>query len=158
MDASRIATVLCLMLPATALGGCLGGERPRISTLYPDPTSQAPAVSGQTPLVTGSATRVESYQFYGVPGTTFEYREIPTQPAYPYTYGYGGYAYQRGRVYDPRLQPGQQRYTYLGDQVRCDNVDRSCGRWSGRRAMYVPDVKATRQVYGGSTVGPLTRY
>ena len=76
--------MLCLMLPATALLGCLGGERPRISTLYPEPASQAPVVSGQTPLITGSGTRVETYEFYGAPGTTFQYRETPTQPPNSY--------------------------------------------------------------------------
>lgn len=157
MDASRLSTVLCLMLPATALLGCLGGERPRISTLYPDPASQAPVVSGSTPLVTGSGTRVESYQFYGAPGTTFQYREIPTQPPYAYPYGYGGYPDSRGHVYERRLQPGQPRYTYLGNEVRCDNLDRSCARWSGRRGTFLPDFDATRQLYGVPSIGPHSR-
>jgi hypothetical protein len=99
-------------------------------------------------MVSGSGTRVESYEFYGTPGTTFYYGQTPTQPPHPYGYGYGTYPYPRHGVYERRLGPGQRRYTYLSDEVRCDNVDRSCGRWSSKRGTFVPDDAATRQVYG----------
>lgn len=153
MGANRYLTVPCLVLTAVALSGCLAGERPPITTLYPDPTSQAPIISGQVPLVAGSGTRVERYEFYGAPGTTFRYGEIPTQPAYPYPYGYGRYPDPRGPVYDRRLPPGPPRYTYLGSEIRCDNLDRSCARWSGRQGVFVPDYAATRQVYGDTVLG-----
>jgi hypothetical protein len=145
LDGPRVA--LSLVIATAALHGCLAGERPPISTLYPDPTSQAPAVSSQAPLVSGSGTRVESYQFYGPPGTTFFYGETPAQPPSPYSYGYG-----------PYLKPGQPRYVYPGDEVRCDNLDRSCMRWSDRRGRYVPDDKATRKLYGDGDPSSYYRY
>jgi hypothetical protein len=139
------------------LSGCLAGERPPITTLYPDPTFQVPAVSGQAPPVSGSGTRVETYEFYGTPGTTFYYGEMPTRPPSTYLYGYGQYP-DPGNVYGQRLKPGQPRYVYPGDEVRCDNLERSCERWSDRRGRYVLDDKATRKLYGGGEAGPYYRY
>jgi hypothetical protein len=156
MSMYRLRAVLSLAVTTAALAGCLAGERPPITTLYPDPTSQVPAVSGQAPLASGSATRVESYEFYGPPGTTFYYGEIPAQPLSPYPYGYG--PYPDPRVYERRLTPGEPRYVYPGDEVRCDNLERSCARWSGRRRHYVPDEKATRKLYGDNAAIPSYRY
>ena len=158
MSLDGLRAVLSLVVATAALPGCLAGERPPISTLYPDPTSQAPAVSGQAPLVSGSGTRVESYQFYGTPGTTFFYGETPAQPPSPYSYGYGPYPDPRDRVYERLPKPGQPRYVYPGDEVRCDNLDRSCMRWSDRRGRYVPDDKATRKLYGDSDASSYYRY
>jgi hypothetical protein len=158
MSMNRLRAVLSLAVVTAALPGCLAGERPPITTLYPDPTSQVPAVSGQAPLVSGSGTRVESYEFYGTPGTTFYYGEIPTQPPSPYPYGHGPYPDPRDRIYERRLKPGQPRYVYPGDEVRCDNLERSCLRWSNRRGRYEPDDKATRKLYGDSYAGPYYRY
>ena len=58
-------------LDGDGAAGCLAG-RPPITTL---PRSDFPGArgSGQVPLVTGSGTRVERYEFYGAPGTTFRY-------------------------------------------------------------------------------------
>ena len=97
---------------------------------------------------------MESYEFFGVPGTTFRYGEIPTQPAYPYSYGYGPYMDPQGRVYQGRSMPGQPRYTYFGEEVRCDDLDRSCARWSSKRGAFVPDLAATQQLYGGIIPSP----
>ena len=155
---SRRGALLLLALATVAMSGCLAGERPPITTIYPDPTSQAPVVSGQAPLVSGSGTRVESYEFYGTPGTTFYYGEIPTQPPSPYPYGYGPYPDPPDRVYERRLKRGQPRYVYPGDEIRCDNLARSCVRWSGRRGLYVSDDKATRKLYGDSDAIPRYRY
>jgi hypothetical protein len=158
MSMNRLCVVLSLAAATAALSGCLAGERPPITTLYPDPTSQVPAVSGQAPLVSGSGTRVESYEFYGTPGTTFYYGEMPAQPPSPYPYGYSPYRDPRDRIYQPRLNPGQPRYVYPGDEVRCDNLERSCVRWSNRRSRFESDDKATRKLYGDSYAGPYYRY
>ena len=155
---SRRGALLLLALATVAMSGCLAGERPPISTIYPDPTSQVPAVSGQAPLVSGSGTRVESYEFYGTPGTTFYYGEIPTQPPSPYPYGYGAYTDPRDRVYVQPLKPGQSRYVYPSGEIRCDNLERSCMRWSGRQGRYVLDDNATRKLYGDRAAGPYYRY
>ena len=53
----------------------------------------------------------------------------------PLPYGYGGYPDPRGPVYDRGCRRVQSRYTYLGNDVRCDNLDRSCARWSGRQSV-----------------------
>jgi hypothetical protein len=153
MSMSRLRAVLSPAVATAALLGC-AGERPPITSLYPDPTSQVPAISGQAPLVSGSGTRVETYEFYGAPGTTFYYGETPTQPTPPYPYGYGAYPDPRYPVYEPRLRSGQPRYVYPGGEIRCDNLERSCMRWSGRRGLYVPDGKETRQFYGDRDVRP----
>jgi hypothetical protein len=158
MSVDRLRAVFSLAVAMATLSGCLAGERPPITTLYPDPTSQVPAVTGQAPLVSGSGTRVETYEFYGTPGTTFYYGEIPTQPPSTYPYGYGPYPHPGERMYEQGLKPGQPRYVYPGDEVRCDNLERSCVRWSDRRGRYVLDDKATRTLYGGRDAGPYYRY
>jgi hypothetical protein len=60
-------------------------------------------------------------------------------------------------VYDRRLPPGQPRYTYPGNDLRCDNLDRSCARWSGRQGVFVPDYATTRQLYGNTIFEPRHR-
>jgi hypothetical protein len=56
------------------------------------------------------------------------------------------------------LKPGQSRYAYPSDEIRCDNLERSCMRWSGRQGRYVLDDNATRKLYGDRAAGPYYRY
>jgi hypothetical protein len=56
------------------------------------------------------------------------------------------------------LNPGQPRDVYPSGEIRCDNLERSCMRWSGRQGRYVLDDNATRKLYGDRAAGPYYRY
>lgn len=131
-----------------ALAGCLEGERPRISEMYPAPALQVPTVTTKT---TETTTQV-----YTAPGTTFYYEEN----TYPQIQDYREPYWDRGhyRRYPPHKKAGTGRYYYPQAEVRCDNAVGACLRWSGRQGRYIPDAQATQKVYGTRQTRPIRRY
>jgi hypothetical protein len=156
----KLPIMFCLTLATASQPGCLAGERPPLSELYPEPAAQVPSV-------TGSATEVEQrYEVQTTPGATVYYGQAyPDRPYYyprspypypggPYYYPYQPYSYERAR----RLPPGTARWAYPSDEVRCDNLERACLRWSGRQGIFVPDQSTTRQYFGDRAARHLNRY
>lgn len=81
---------------------------------------------------------------------------LPPYPPGPYPYApyygvydgcaYGWPCYGSAAAAPTRLTPGEKRYYIPSDNVRCDNLRRTCAQVS--KGQYVYDPKATRQVYG----------
>lgn len=155
-------------LPATsggaaAAGGsdvAAGGDGASGGDASAGSASAPPEMLGPAPnavVSSESVTVVESmpgaYRDVPLPGGRVIYGNRPYLydpygSGYPYGYGYGRRYPPRAGDAPPRLRPGQPRYSYPSDEVRCDNAVQGCYRWSGRQGAYVPDNDATAQEYG----------
>jgi hypothetical protein len=147
-----------LALFAVLLGGCLQGERPRIADLYGDPVASTPALSGMA-LSGVSVQQETSWQSFGLPGTIYldapvfggrlAYSNAPYYaPGYPFGGWYDPYRPWRRDWRPRRLLPGEQRFVYPKNEIRCDNALHGCYRWSGRQGAYIYDQPQTGAFYG----------
>ena len=150
-----------LALASMVATGCLEGERPPITSIYNDPSASFPALSGSSVYTQETQTTV-----YATPGassttiyTTPNYPNRPYygQPGYGQPgYGQPGYGHPGAypQPYPPYAIPNQpgmapgQRYFSPEAEVKCDNANNTCYRYSGRQGKFKTDADATREIYG----------